>query len=132
MGTTTSSARAGVTRSADVVRLVVEPLDASTPYTVDLPQGTSFLTVRAGRGERLAVTAHRPRGHGPAVRLEVLGTERATPLALFVPAGLWVRLNGLPAPVVTPLRVRDQVQLDARTLLHVTVYLNPRIEAPTG
>ena len=115
--------------ASDVVRLVVEPLDGSSTHSIDLPQGTSYLVAR---GRRLTAAARRPAGHGPAVRVEVLGAERAAPLALFVPAGLRVRLNGLPAPVVAPLRVKDQVQLDSRTLLHVTACLNPRIETPAG
>jgi hypothetical protein len=51
--------------------------------------------------------------------VEVGGRAR---LLLVTPPGLRVRLNGQAVPLVVLLKVGDQLQLDARAILHVTEY----------
>src|SRR5262249_37966143 len=52
-------------------------------------------------------------------------------LLLATPGVGQARVNGEPAPVVTLLSVKDQVQVTPDTVLHVTQYTRPPIGPPT-
>jgi hypothetical protein len=66
------------------------------------------------------------------VILEPIELGDAPALLLVSPRGQRVRINGLAAPPVAVLGVRDELQVDDGPVIHVTEYRRPRIETPTG
>jgi len=57
-------------------------------------------------------------GAGPV--FELLAGSGGEQLLMLAPPGSSARLNGLPAPLVAPLALGDQVMLDAGSVLHVS------------
>lgn len=115
--------------------LLVESLEAErAPRSavelpvLEVPPGVSYL---APSRSPLALVARRPRAASLAFEPVSLGAGggRARLLALN-PAGLRARRNGLPLPIVALLDVGDQLQLDARAVLHVTEYRRAGAERP--
>jgi len=106
--------------------LFVESLASGVSTVADLPvlevpAGVSYL---APAREPLALVTRKPRT--PAFVFEPLraGDQEGgrARLLLLTPAGLRARLNGSAVPRLALLKVADQLQLDARAVLHVTEY----------
>lgn len=104
-------------------------LDAPSapPTTLPLPAGVCYLRLD---GERLVVTEEAPTE--PTVVLEPVRVGTQSRLLLVVPAGRRVRVNGQPVPCVALLGVRDQLQIDAGPILHVTLHHRPQVGPPTA
>ena len=94
----------------NVARRTVEELPL-----LDVPAGISHLDPAA---DTLEVAHGSPQG--PAFVLEPVEASGRRRLLLLAPPGLRARRNGLPVPAVALLDVGDQLQLDARAVLHVT------------
>jgi hypothetical protein len=104
-------------------------LDAPSapPTTLALPAGVGYLHFE---GEQPVVTEEAPAE--PAVVLEPVRAGSLPRLLLVVPEGRRVRVNGQPVPRVALLGVRDQLQIDAGPILHVTLHHRPQVGPPTG
>lgn len=71
---------------------------------------------------RLALTVS---SADPAFEIVRAGSR---PLVLLRrPAGSSIRVNGLPAPALTLLRLRDEVRIGERAALHLTAWRSPRL-----
>jgi hypothetical protein len=104
------------------LRLFVEPLpageagengvrDVAELEVISIPAGATTLEVDQG------------------IRFEALTLEGRAALAMVTSPERRVRVNGAGAPLVSVLRIGDQVQLDD-CVLHVTYMRRPRVGAP--
>lgn len=110
-----------VDRLAGGARCELEPLA--------VPRGISYLTATSG-GERLSIASRPPRRGDPLLVLEGIEFRGRPRLLALCPSEDAVRLNGAPAPALAALDVKDELQLDARTVLHVTRYRKPYVGPP--
>ena len=116
-------------------RLFVESLEngacpgARTVADLPLLEVPAGVTHLAPTREPLALVRRRPRA--AAVVLEPLQVGGRSRLLLLTPTSLRARLNGQAAPIVALLRVGDQLQLDARAILHVTEYRGAGAVSPS-
>ncbi len=72
----------------------------------------------------------KPDAAGDSIGLAAVQFENQSFLAMLTSGELAPRVNGQPAPPLTLLRVRDQVQVTERNVLHVSILNRPFIGRP--
>jgi hypothetical protein len=109
-------------------------LDVLSPPTqvagadkIEVPAGISFLEAPVGQPPRLLRATEM---RDAAFLLEPILRARQPRLLLISPGTRRVRVNGQPAPRLTLLSVKDQVQFTPDYLLHVTLYHRSSIGPP--
>lgn len=103
--------------------------DAALFEKIEIPLvGPAYLLVR--EGGKPHVSAEAAASLDDTLLLEAVAVGHQPYLLMATPGRAQARVNGEPAPVVTLLSVKDQVQVTPDVLLHVTQYTRPAIGPP--
>lgn len=103
-------------------------LSARAHVPIELERGPVHLSLSDGEPR---VRTELPVVLESGVVLEPVRSDLDARVAMVSPRGSNVRVNGAPPPRIALLQVGDEVQIDGRLHLHVTVYHRPEIR-PAG
>lgn len=99
------------------------------PGWIELPPaGISYLTLSPEQPPRVLLEP--PARMSQAAVLETVRREQHPYLVMLGPTGQELRVNGVPAPPLVILHVRDQVQMGENYLLHLSLFRRPYIGPP--
>lgn len=95
-----------------------------------LPDGPAWLTPSTSGSGFPRISRRRSNGNGCALGLEPVRLGNLEGLLFTSPPEGNLRINGIPAPRVGLLLVKDLLQLDGGPPLHVSLYLRPDLGPP--
>lgn len=101
--------------------------ETGTVQTLSLPAGRSWLAPATDED----APPHLERGAPPigkhTVQFEPVNVGGRERVLMSGTGGLGLRVNGLPAPPLAVLSIRDEIRIGPATVLHLTVYRKPDV-----